>query len=85
MSRSSASPCAARADEIGRGRCDDDDACFARESDVIERVARAEDLGVNRSPGDCLERDRADELERRAGHHDIDFSACLCKQTRQPH
>jgi hypothetical protein len=52
---------------------------------VIQSVARTKDLGVNGPPCDRLESDRADELPRRAGHHHIDFSACLCKQTRQPH
>lgn len=73
------------ADEVGGGGRYHDDPRFAGEPDVIQRVARTKDLGVNRASGDCLEGDSADELSRRARHHDIDFSACLCKQTRQPH
>jgi hypothetical protein len=63
----------------------DDYVCLAGEADVIERVSRSEDFSVHRTPGHCLERYRADELAGATGHHDVDFSTGLCKQTRQPH
>jgi hypothetical protein len=61
------------------------DLCFPREPDVIQRVARTEDLSMDRPSRDRLESDRSNELSRAASHHDIDFSTCLRKQTRQPH
>src|SRR5438045_2209801 len=73
------------ADEVRRRRCDDDDASFACKSDVIQRVTRSENFCVDWTAGYCLERYRADELARPASHDDVDLSARLCKQTRQPH
>ncbi len=73
------------ANKIRRRRRDDDHLCFARQSDVVESVTGPEDLGMNRAPGDGLEGDGADKLAGAACHHDIYFSASLCKQTRQPH
>jgi len=62
-----------------------DHICFAGEPDVIERVSGSENLSVDRTPCDCLECYRADELSGAASHHDVDLSTGLCKQTRQPH
>src|SRR5436305_14549276 len=73
------------ADEVRRRWCDDDDASFASKSDVIQRMTRPEHFCVGGSPWPCLERYRADELARAASHDHVDFSARLCKQTRQPH
>jgi len=58
---------------------------FPREADVIECVARAEDLGGHRPARDNIKSDRAHELARPASHYYVDLSTRLCKQTRQPH
>jgi len=71
--------------EICRRRSDDHHARLARELDVVKSVPGAEDLGVDRSASHCFERDGTDELASTASHHDVYFSTCLCKQTRQPH
>jgi len=52
---------------------------------VIQRVAGPKDLRMNRTPGDRLESNRPHEFARAASHHDVDLSARLRKQTRQPH
>ena len=67
-----------------RGR-HNDHVCFAGEPDVIERMSGAEDLRVHRTPGDGLKCYGADEFAGATGHHYVDFSTGLCKQTRQPH
>ena len=71
--------------EIRRRGRDDDHVCFTRKADVIESVPRAEDVCVDGATGNCFEGDGPDELARTTSHHDVDFSPCLCKQTRQPH
>ena len=64
---------------------DDDHRCFSSELDVIESVTGTEDLGVNLAAGNRFECDGTDELACTASHHNVDFGARLCKQTRQPH
>jgi hypothetical protein len=73
------------AHEVRCGGRNDDDVRFAREPDVIQGVTGPKNLGMHRPACNRLERDPADELPCRASHHNIDLSACLCKQTRQPH
>ena len=73
------------ANEIRGGRCNHDHVRFTSKPDVVKRVTRPKNLGMNGSASDRLEGDRSDEFSRRAGHHHVYFSACLCKQTRQPH
>jgi len=68
----------------GRGR-HNDHVCLAGKPDVIECVSRSENLRVDGTSCDRFECYRADKLARAAGHHDVDFSTGLCKQTRQPH
>jgi hypothetical protein len=72
-------------DEIRRRRRNNYHVGFTGEPDVIERVSWSEDLRVDGAPRNCLECYRADELAGAAGHHHVDFSTGLCKQTRQPH
>jgi hypothetical protein len=67
-----------------RGR-HNDHVCLAGKPDVIERVSGSENLRVDWTPRDRLECYRTDKLARATGHHDVDFSTGLCKQTRQPH
>ena len=73
------------ADKIGGRWRDRNDICFPGEANVVERMARTEYLGVHRTSGYRFERYRSHELARGASHYHIDFSARLCKQTRQPH
>src|SRR5436309_3315674 len=69
--------------KIGRCRSDCEHVGLARETDVIERVARAENLTVAPASGDGLKRYRAYKLEPSSGHHDVDFGACLREQARE--
>src|SRR5437762_3230295 len=69
--------------KVGRCRSDREDVGFGRETDVIECVARTENLTVGPASGDGLKRYRAYKLERRPGHHDVDFCACLGEQARE--
>lgn len=71
--------------KVGRRGRYNNHVCFAREPDVIESVSGSENLRVDRTPGNRLECYGAYELSGAAGHHDVDFSTGLCKQTRQPH
>ena len=73
------------ADEVRCRRGNDNDIGLACKSDVIERVTRTEDFRMHGPPSDRFEGDGADELTGAACHYDVDFSAALCKQTRQPH
>jgi hypothetical protein len=52
---------------------------------MIEGVAGAEYLAVDRTPSHSFEGDRSYEFARCAGHYHVYLSTCLCKQTRQPH
>ena len=72
-------------EKISRRRSDDNELRFAREPDMIQRVARTEDLSMDWPARNSFERDWSNELARTASHHDVDFSSCLRKQTRQPH
>ena len=73
------------ANEVGGCWCHDDDLSFPSQANMIEGVARTEYLAMHRPPRNSLERYCSDELASGASHHHIDFSAGLCKQTRQPH
>jgi hypothetical protein len=78
-------PVGRAADEVRRSRSYNYEIGFARQPDVIQRVAGTKDFSVNRPASNRFEGDRANELARSASHYYIDFGAGLCKQTRQPH
>lgn len=78
-------PVSRAADEVCRSRSYNYEIGFARQPDVIQRVAGTKDFSVNRPASNRFESDRSNELARSASHYYIDFGAGLCKQTRQPH
>jgi len=73
----------ARHEVSGRG-CDDDELSGSRQVNVVKRVACLNQLGVNRSAGQRLERYGPDEFSRRPREHHIDFRRRLREQPRQP-
>lgn len=71
-------------DQIGGGRRDDDEIGVLRQSDVIEGVPSAEELGVGTPASDGFERNGADELLCGAGEYCVYEGSGLREQAGQP-
>ena len=67
--------------QVGGGRCDDDEVGLLADADVRHLVDVLEDAGVHRVPGQRLERGGADEAQRGLGGNDADGVAGLGELT----
>jgi hypothetical protein len=63
--------------QVGGGRCDDDEVGFLADADVRHLVDVIEDAGVHGVSGQGFEGGRADEAQRGVGGHDADGVAGL--------